>query len=67
MNNTITEIKNTLERTKSRITEAEEQIGELKIEWWILLKSRVKGKEWKVLRTASETSGTILHAPTLEL
>ena len=33
MNNTITEIKNTLERTKSRITEAEEQIGELKIEW----------------------------------
>ena len=29
MNNTITEIKNTLEKTNSRITEAEEQISEL--------------------------------------
>ena len=30
INNTITEIKNTLEGTNSRITEAEEQISELK-------------------------------------
>ena len=29
MNNAITKIKNTLERTNSRITEAEEQISEL--------------------------------------
>ena len=31
-NNTITEIKNTLERINNRISEAEEWIGELK--WW---------------------------------
>ena len=29
MNNTVTEIKNTLEGTNSRITEAKEQISEL--------------------------------------
>ena len=34
MNNTITEIKNTLEGTNIRITEAEEQKSELEIEWW---------------------------------
>ena len=46
MNNTITEIKNALEGTNSRITEAKEQISELEdrmVE--ILLKSRIKGKE----------------------
>ena len=46
MNNTITEIKNTLEGTNSRITEAEEWISELEdriVE--IMLKSRIKGKE----------------------
>ena len=34
MNNTITEMENTLEGTDRRITETEEQISELKIEWW---------------------------------
>ena len=35
MNNAVTEIKNTLERTNSRITEAEDRIsGRWKIEWW---------------------------------
>ena len=34
INNTITEIKNTLEGTNIRITEAEEQKSELEIEWW---------------------------------
>ena len=29
-----TEMNNTLEGTKSRITEAEEQISDLKTEWW---------------------------------
>ena len=56
MNNTITEIKNTLEGTNSRIAKAEEQISELEdrmVE--ILLKSRIKGKEWKDRRKASET------------
>ena len=45
MNLTITEIKNTLEGTNSRINEAKEQISELEdrmVE--ILLKSRIKGK-----------------------
>ena len=46
MNNTITEIKNTLEGTNSRITEAEEWISELEdrmVE--ITAESRIKGKE----------------------
>ena len=34
MNNTITEIKNTLEGINSRITEAEKWIVTWKIEWW---------------------------------
>ena len=33
-NNTITEIKNTLEGIKSRISEAEEGISELEEKWW---------------------------------
>ena len=34
MNNTIIEIENTLEGTKSRITEAEKWISDWRIEWW---------------------------------
>ena len=34
MNNTITKIKNTLKGIKSRITEAEEWISQLEVEWW---------------------------------
>ena len=34
MNNTITEMKNTLEGINSRITEAEEQISGGKTKWW---------------------------------
>ena len=34
MNNAMTEIKNTLEGANSRITEAEERISEVEIEWW---------------------------------
>ena len=34
MNNTITEMKNTLEGISNRITESEEQINELGTEWW---------------------------------
>ena len=44
-NNTITEMKNTLEGINSRITEAEEQISDLK-EWWNSLPwNRIKKKE----------------------
>ena len=34
MNNAINEIKNTLEGTNSRITEAEERKVRYKIKWW---------------------------------
>ena len=34
MNNAINEIKNTLEGTNSRITEAEDRISEVEIKWW---------------------------------
>ena len=34
MNNTIIEMKNTLEGLNSRITEAEERISDLETEWW---------------------------------
>ena len=34
MNNTVTEIKNTLEGFNGRISEAEEGISELEIKWW---------------------------------
>ena len=68
MNNTITEIKNTLEGTNSTITEAEERLSELEgrmVE--ITAEEHNKGKEWEELRIASETSGTILNTPTFEL
>ena len=45
MNNTINEIKNTLEGTNSRIAKAEEQISELEDRMVEMLKSRIKGKE----------------------
>ena len=45
MNNTITEMKTTLEGINSRITEAEEWISDLE-EWWnSLLWNRIKKKE----------------------
>ena len=34
MNNAITEIKNTLEGTNSRLTESEDRIVRWKIKWW---------------------------------
>ena len=46
MNNTIIEIKNTLEGTNSRITEAEEQINELEYRMVkITAEEQIKGKE----------------------
>ena len=45
MNSTITEMKNKLEGISSRITEAEEQISNLKTEWWTSLpQNRIKKK-----------------------
>ena len=66
MNNAITEIKNTLGGTKSRITEAEESISE--VEYRIVeINEAEKEKELKEMRTTSESSGTMLNVPTLKL
>ena len=63
MNNTIIEIKNTLEGTNSRVTEAEEQINELEYRMVkITAEEQIKGKEWKQLRKASEAFVTIVNA-----
>ena len=68
MNNTINEIKNSLQGINSRINEAEEWISDLEdkiVE--ITPQSSIKKKKWKELRTGSETTGTTLNIPTFEL
>ena len=46
MNNTIIEMKTTLEGINSRLTEAEERISDLEAEWQnSLLRNRIKKKE----------------------
>ena len=57
MNNEITEIKNTLEGTNSRITEAEDRISEVEDRMVEINKAERK-KELKEMRTTPETSGT---------
>ena len=42
MNNAITKIKSTLEGTNSRITEAEDRISEVEVEWWKQMNQRGK-------------------------
>ena len=63
MNNAITEIKNTLEGTNRRITEAEDRISEVE-DRMVEINEAQKKKE--LMRTTSETSGTVLDTPTLE-
>ena len=63
MNNAITEIKSTLERTNSRINEAEHRISEVE-DRMVEINEEERGKELKEMRTTSETSGTMLNAPT---
>ena len=65
MNNAITEIKRTLEGTNSRIREAEDRISEVE-ERMVEMNGPERKKESKEMRTTSETSGTILNAPTFE-
>ena len=65
MNNAISKIKNTLEGTNNRITEAEHRISvaeDRKVE----IKVMERKKEFKEMRKTSETSGTMLNAPTFE-
>ena len=65
MNNAVIEIKSTLEGTNSRITEAEDRISEVenrKVE----INEAERKKETKEMRKTSETSGTMLNAPTFK-
>ena len=72
MNNAITKIKSTLEGTNSRITEAEDRISEVEDriseveDRMVEIKEAERKKELKEMRTTSETSGTMLNAPTFE-
>ena len=66
MNNTIAEIKNTLEVTNSRITDTEEWISEQE-DGVVEINAEEQGKKEKELRLALETSWTILNEPTYEL
>ena len=66
MNNAITEMKSTLEGTNSRITEAEDSINEVEDRMVEINEAERKKKEFKEMRTISETSGTMLNAPTFE-
>ena len=62
MNNAISENKNTLEGTNSRIMEEEDRISEVEDRMVEINESQRK----KEMRTISETSRTILNAPTFE-
>ena len=65
MNNAITEIRSTLEGTNNKITEAEERISEVE-DRMVEINEAERKKELKEMRTASEISGTMSNAPTLE-
>ena len=68
MNNAINEIKNTLEGTNSRIMEAEDRISEVEDRMVEINEAERKKrkKNFKKMRTISETSGTMLNAPIFE-
>ena len=65
MNNAINEIKNTLEGTNSRIMEEEDRISEVEDRMVEINETGKKKNELKQMRI-SETSGTMLNAPTFE-
>ena len=65
MNNVINEIKNTLEGTNSRIMEAKYRISEVE-DRMVEINETERKKELKEMRTTSETSGTMLNAPTFK-
>ena len=62
MNNATNEIKNTLERTNSRIIEAEDRISEVE-DRMVAMNEAERRKELKEMRTTSGTFGTMLNAP----
>ena len=65
MNNAINEIKNTLAGTNSRIIEAEDRISEVEDRMVEINETEREKNELKEM-TTSETSGTMLNAPTFE-
>ena len=60
------EIKNTLKGTNSRIMEAEDRISDVEDRMVEIneTEGEKKKKKLKEIRTISETSGTMLNAPT---
>ena len=58
MNNTITQMKSTLEGTNNRITEAKDRISEVE-DRVVEINEAERKKELKDVRTTSETSGTM--------
>ena len=65
MHNAITEIKNTLDGTNSRITEAEDRISEVE-DRMVEISEAERKQELKEMRTTLETSGTMSNAPTFK-
>ena len=65
MNNAVSEIKNILEGTNSRIMEVEDRISEVE-ERMVEINEAERKKILKERRTTSETSGTMLSVPTFE-
>ena len=63
MNNAKNEINKSLEGTNSRITQAEDRISEVE-DRMVDINEAERKKELKEMRTTSETSGTMLNAPT---
>ena len=67
MNNAINEIRNTLEATNSRITEAEDRISEIE-DRMVEINEAERKKQKRIKRKFNnlETSGPMLIAPTFE-
>ena len=65
MNKATNEIRNTLEGTNSRITEAEDMINEVEHKM-VEINEAERKKKRKQMRTTSETSVTMLNAPTFK-
>ena len=56
-NNSVTEMKNPLEASNSRVTEAEEWLSELEEQWKPLLQNRIKKKNNKKKSRESKSLG----------
>ena len=67
MNNEINDIKNTLEGTNGRITEAEDRISEVE-DRIVEINESERKKEKRIKRNEDnlETFGTMLNAPTVK-